>query len=140
MVLVIGPNPAIQKVVKIQGCLVTDSVYRAASSTTGIGGKGQNVAIALNLLGVDTALAQFWGGDETGAKLLSLLPPPRDESPSFRLMTSPTSSPARTCTTILSSDGATEVIEPTGAVTPEGVSDLFSQMASQLTPDVLSRS
>mmetsp|Transcript_11507 Transcript_11507/g.22939 ORF Transcript_11507/g.22939 Transcript_11507/m.22939 type:complete len:318 (-) Transcript_11507:42-995(-) len=135
-VLVLGPNPAIQKVVKIGGPLVPGSVNRATSSTTGVGGKGQNVAVALNMLGVSTVLAQFGGGDETGAKLMSLLPCETDPN-MFHVITSPTSTPVRTCTTILSSDGATEVIEPTGAVTPEDIDCLLSRLSGLHPRDVL---
>ncbi|GMH57122.1 hypothetical protein TrST_g13310 [Triparma strigata] len=134
MILVLGPNPAIQKTITLPSLLVPDEVHRATSVSLGVGGKGQNVAIALHqLLSSDSnqdevELHQFGSSDTTGSTLTSLLPP------SLQASTTSTSTPVRTCMTLLTPDGkATEIIEPTPPITSDEIKTYLMSLSSFLT-------
>ncbi|GMI13304.1 hypothetical protein TrLO_g11462 [Triparma laevis f. longispina] len=131
MIVVIGPNPAIQKTITLPSPLVPDNVHRATSVTLGVGGKGQNVAIALHKLhpnSNEVELHQFGSSDTTGETLRSLLPA------SLQTSTTTSSTPVRTCTTLLSPDGiATEIIEPTPPITSDELTTFLASLSTFLT-------
>ncbi|CAM9240665.1 unnamed protein product, partial [Choristocarpus tenellus] len=112
-VIVVGLNGAIQRQIRFPPTagFSIGTVNRASSSTSGIGGKGQNVCVALS--GIQqkkglTHLVQFSGG-QTGILLERML-----ESKGVHVISGETVAELRTCTTLLDECGAqtTEIIEP----------------------------
>ena len=63
-ILILGPNPAFQKVLTFDSPLQLGNVNRAAAVTQYVGGKGQGVAMALARWAPrsNTAVAHFLGG------------------------------------------------------------------------------
>lgn len=118
-----GPNPA----------LIPGSVHRASEISEGVGGKGQDVAISLSCLGMtsnNVKLAQFIGEGGEGESLLSIIGKRLGGSDGVAsdLLTVRTRSRMRTCTTIVSADCSTELVEPSGKVTPEELSDMMAKI------------
>ena len=68
--IIVGLNGALQKrfILPDEGMLVSGNVHRAEQVQTGVGGKGQDVAIALNCLSPKSNLnlAQFIGTGSAG--------------------------------------------------------------------------
>jgi len=105
------------------------SVNRARSSGTGIGGKGQGAFLAAQQLAAAAAaagedvpaprLCMFLGSGREGDTLAELLAERTGGSPD-PLLWARVASPCRICTTLLEGSGdATEVVEPSGAVTQQ---------------------
>ena len=123
-------NGALQKrfVLPFESQLVPGNVHRIQEVQVGVGGKGQDVAIALSCLGYEKmAIAQFIGQGAEGDQVLDLLED-RVGADALKLTTR-TASPLRTCTSVVAADTTTELIEPSGAISPEEMSDLLSKLA-----------
>lgn len=123
-IVVVGLNAALQKrfVLSPGTNLEAGNVYRAYRLDTGVGGKGQDVGVALSCLNPHplnerVILAQFLGkgpeGDGVSHTLMSRFGL-SDDSLTIR-----NDAPLRTCTTIVGAESATELVEMSGAVTPE---------------------
>jgi len=131
--VIVGLNGALQKrfVLQENASLIPGNVHRASSVQAGVGGKGQDVAIALSCLDYEgTQLAEFIGsgaeGDFVYAALEDLL-----GSQSMQSLTVRPKSHMRTCTTIVSSDASTELVEPSGEVAEEDIDSLFQKLEDQ---------
>lgn len=148
-ILIVGLNPAIQKrfVLTNEDKLIPGNVHRANAVQKGIGGKGQDVYIALTCLirkqrqqssktsnYLKLSLAQFIGMGFEGEEFLRIL---RDvyrndeESFLFERCTIRTKNPIRTCTTIISTDYSTELVEPSGHVEDEEINSLLSRIEEE---------
>ena len=139
-IVVVGLNPALQKRLVLNDAekLVTGNVHRIKTVTEGIGGKGQDVAIALNILKVKCELAQFVGGvGAEGDKLMRLLDQKLTMNKGFEgNLTIRTKGILRTCTTIVANDAATELVEPNGYVEMDEINTLsenIKNMAKTVT-------
>ncbi len=140
--IVIGLNPALQKrfiLSEKTPNLIPGNVHRASSVQEGIGGKGQDVAVTLACLSKKSTniyLAQLVGsgveGDLAMSKLNDALNDeldaasassgqPSDLTSSWAAATVRTKAALRTCTTIVSNDVATELVEPSGTIQPEEI-------------------
>eukprot|EP00545_Synedropsis_sp_CCMP1620_P009341 CAMPEP_0119003460 /NCGR_PEP_ID=MMETSP1176-20130426/575_1 /TAXON_ID=265551 /ORGANISM="Synedropsis recta cf, Strain CCMP1620" /LENGTH=399 /DNA_ID=CAMNT_0006955065 /DNA_START=77 /DNA_END=1276 /DNA_ORIENTATION=- len=130
--VIVGLNGALQKRFVLGGNanLVPGNVHRAAQIQTGIGGKGQDVAISLACLDFpDMQLAQFVGSGPEGDTVLQLLKD-RIGGEAATALSLRTKSPMRTCTTIVASDESTELVEPSGIVTDEEKEEFLEQLKS----------
>lgn len=130
-VVVIGLNAAYQKrfVLAPATNLVPGDVHRAHHIETGVGGKGQDVGVALSCLASrdvsrKVLLAQFLGAGPTGDAVASALKARGlgDD------LTVRTAAPLRTCTTIVGADAATELVETAGVVTADEMVTLFGKV------------
>ncbi|KAI9190318.1 hypothetical protein H9P43_001752 [Blastocladiella emersonii ATCC 22665] len=114
-ILCIGVNPAFQTTLHFES-FKPGRVNRAFKKTHSIGGKGQNVAIAIQQLGRADKICvlQFTGGT-TGKYIRDALA--EKHISQFNV---PVQKPTRTCTTVLdyASNSTTELIEPSGHVSP----------------------
>jgi fructose-1-phosphate kinase PfkB-like protein len=131
--VIFGLNGALQKrfVLSPDATLVPGNVHRAAEIQTGIGGKGQDVAISLSCLDFpNVQLAHFVGTGPEGDTVLALLKNRVDDATSLSLRTA---SAMRTCTTIVASDESTELVEPSGVVTEEE-RDAFLAKCKEVSP------
>lgn len=130
--IIVGLNGALQKrfILPEDGILVPGNVHRAASIQTGVGGKGQDVAIAMNCLAPETnsgiKLAQFVGCGSSGNSVFDLLKDTLGES-SLDL-TVRTKEDTRICTSIVASDETTELVEPSGVISAEEMDDLLTKL------------
>lgn len=158
--VVVGLNPALQKrlILEDSDKLITGNVHRVKSVTEGIGGKGQDVAIALNILNVKCELVQFVGSDGSeGDKFIHLLGQKLnnmddmvdttcdhddDDDVSNKITSSNVNYPGyyltvrtkgslRTCTTIVSHNGATELVEPSGFVDCDEVGAMIERVRKE---------
>lgn len=119
-------NPALQKrfiLSQSTPSLIPSNVHRASVVHTGIGGKGQDVAIAMTCIcgnGISSMihLMQFMGRDASGDTALSELKSYQSNNSiiDFDALTVRCCAPLRTCTTIIGDNGATELVEPTGSI------------------------
>lgn len=134
--VVIGLNAALQKrfVLPESGKLVPGSVHRAAYVEEGVGGKGQNVTIALSCLlpsaelnKSQAHLAQFIGRGAEGDKVIALLGSQTGER---QALTIRSASGMRTCTTIVGSDCTTELVEPSGVIEAAEMEALLQKVES----------
>ncbi|ORZ29391.1 Ribokinase-like protein [Catenaria anguillulae PL171] len=127
-ILCIGVNPAFQTTLHFES-FSPGKVNRAFKKTHSIGGKGQNVAIAVQQLGLadKVCVLQFSGG-VTGKYICDALREKR-----IATFNVPVAKPTRTCTTVLDyvANGSTELIEPSSPVTPSEV-DAFRDVATRL--------
>eukprot|EP00581_Thalassiosira_minuscula_P009256 CAMPEP_0183708712 /NCGR_PEP_ID=MMETSP0737-20130205/4931_1 /TAXON_ID=385413 /ORGANISM="Thalassiosira miniscula, Strain CCMP1093" /LENGTH=431 /DNA_ID=CAMNT_0025936625 /DNA_START=135 /DNA_END=1430 /DNA_ORIENTATION=- len=138
-VVVIGLNAAFQKrfVLPPKTNLIPGNVHRAHDCETGVGGKGQDVGVAMSCLmssvkdGDDDGskkvlLAQFLGKGAEGDAVSDLL------RTKFGLvddeLTIRNAAPLRTCTTIVGADEATELVETSGEVTNEEMATLQTKV------------
>ncbi len=148
--IVIGLNPALQKRFILSDKtpqLVPGNVHRASGVQQGIGGKGQDVFVALSCLQSNgnknearqkplTYLAQFVGNGAEGDITLELLDkllevekePKRLLSPSLETLTIRCNAKLRTCTTIIAQDTATELVEPSGDISEDEIQHLKQKM------------
>eukprot|EP00534_Pseudo-nitzschia_fraudulenta_P003490 CAMPEP_0201133296 /NCGR_PEP_ID=MMETSP0850-20130426/48354_1 /ASSEMBLY_ACC=CAM_ASM_000622 /TAXON_ID=183588 /ORGANISM="Pseudo-nitzschia fraudulenta, Strain WWA7" /LENGTH=479 /DNA_ID=CAMNT_0047403885 /DNA_START=40 /DNA_END=1479 /DNA_ORIENTATION=- len=155
--VVVGLNGALQKRFVLAGdhVLVPGNVHRAASVSFGVGGKGQDAAIALHCLSegggpldrdknsdgdsdavVNTTsscnnirLVQFIGRGSTGDTVYNLL---KDRMGEKALeFTVRSSTEMRTCTSIVSSDDTTELVEPSGIIAKGELDALFSVLCTR---------
>jgi len=137
--IVVGLNPALQKqfiLTESTPSLIPGNVHRAAEiHREGVGGKGQDVLLALACLSSSAAtttmqaddkhsravIAQFLGQGAEGDIVHSLLKDyGMDESLTVRV-----ESRLRTCTTIVGSSEATELVEPSGIITKQEIEKLY---------------
>lgn len=129
--VVVGLNAALQKRFVIQGGngdLVPGNVHRASQVQTGVGGKGQDVAIALNCLGTSgIRLLQFVGQGSEGDAVCQLLEERMGAEAAVRETTIRVSSPLRTCTSIVGATETTELVEPSGEITPKEIQTLLKK-------------
>lgn len=141
--VVVGLNAALQKrfVLPPSGTLVPGSVHRAERIEEGVGGKGQDVAVALSCLwgregsGENVALAQFIGSGAEGDAVMGMLEGilgPRGggggDGSKWDSLTVRPEAGLRTCTTIVGSDCATELVEPSGAISGAEMDDLLNRV------------
>ncbi len=132
-IVVVGLNAALQKrfILPPGKNLEPGNVHRAHITETGVGGKGQDVGVALSCLMLSNQsgqqqqsstttcddkvlLAQFLGMGPEGDAVSDML------QSKYRLsdaLTIRNNAPLRTCTTIVGADQATELVETSGEVT-----------------------
>ena len=127
--VVFGLNPALQRSIKLVADLDVGAVNRGATSTIGIGGKGQDVFIAARSMEAELPLvAQLVGSGAEGDTLMSLLTELAGpgEAEALHRLTVRCSARLRNAITLLSpkSQEATEVVEPSGAVTEQEIAQL----------------
>jgi fructose-1-phosphate kinase PfkB-like protein len=155
--IVVGLNGALQKrfILPNNQGLVPGNVHRATHVDFGVGGKGQDVAISLHCLlepgrssndhkpndcDTDAAattastssnnirLLQFIGTGSAGDVVHNLL---NDRLGKNTMdFTVRSSSKMRTCTSIVSADETTELVEPSGSITSDELEKLFSVVSS----------
>jgi fructose-1-phosphate kinase PfkB-like protein len=142
--IIVGLNGALQKrfLLSPQTSLVPGNVHRATTIQTGVGGKGQDVAISLACLGLadndddnsnnKMQLAQFVGNGPEGDTVLALLKERIGDKAATSLSVR-TNSAMRTCTTIVASDESTELVEPSGVVTEEEQDALLQKLKSTVS-------
>jgi fructose-1-phosphate kinase PfkB-like protein len=129
--VIVGLNAALQKrfILPPATTLVPGDVHRAAEVQTGVGGKGQDVAIALWCLNFKKLqLAQFIGSGAEGNQVFDLL---QDllGADAMSLTVRPASH-MRTCTTIVASNASTELVEPSGIITSDEQDELMTKLSS----------
>jgi fructose-1-phosphate kinase PfkB-like protein len=139
-IVVVGLNAALQKrfVLDHGVPLIPGQVHRASRITTGIGGKGQDVAVALSCLqhmmdhdddtdddskSPTTYLLQFIGIGPAGDEIVDLLERRFDVSLATTVRTA---APLRTCTSIVGLDVTTELIEPSSSITDDEFATLLA--------------
>jgi len=127
-ILVIGANPALQKIMRFETSWRKGEVNRASDYSVTLGGKGQNFAKAAMSLRVEPTIVQFLGGS-TGKAIESLLNEKGIISKSIW-----TDEPTRTCTTLIESEStsSTELIEPTARVSQAEVTHFVSLARKEL--------
>ena len=128
--VIVGLNGALQKrfILPSGTSLVPGDVHRAEQVHVGVGGKGQDVAIALSCLQFkNIRLAQFVGSGPDGDQVYDLLQEMIGED-AMSLTVRPASH-MRTCTTIVASDMSTELVEPSGVITKEEKDELMAKLS-----------
>jgi len=125
-IVVIGLNAALQKrfILPPSTNLKPGNVHRAYKCETGVGGKGQDVGVALSCLMSNydkkettndkVLLAQFLGKGPEGDQVNNILKTQHKLSDTLTIRNN---APLRTCTTIVGADEATELVETSGEVT-----------------------
>lgn len=150
--VVVGLNAAFQKrfILPPGRVLIPGDVHRATEVQVGVGGKGQDVVIALSCLKYSDPikLAQFIGTDSAGDTVYHLL-----RQTLSRTSTSSTNNdnnndmdifdctvrskaPLRTCTSIVADDATTELVEPSGTISSPEYEELFARL-SRVQADAL---
>ena len=134
---IIGLNAALQRVINLD-LLRPGEVNRGRRVTIGIGGKGQDVALAaryMNLIS-QPCLIQFVGQGSEGDTLLNLLEISKCNKNSITVRPE---ARLRTCITLVdrSNGESTEIIEPSGAIRPEEISLLLNTVEKQYEGDKL---
>ena len=139
-IVVIGLNAALQKrfILPPSTNLQPGNVHRAHKVETGVGGKGQDVGVALSCLMSNNPkenqltkpdekvlLAQFLGQGPEGDTVSNTLKTQHNLSD---LLTIRNDAPLRTCTTIVGETEATELVETSGSVTPTEMKALQSKI------------
>jgi fructose-1-phosphate kinase PfkB-like protein len=129
--VIVGLNAALQKrfILPPTTTLVPGDVHRATEVQTGVGGKGQDVAIALSCLNFkNLQLAQFIGSGAEGNQVFDLL---QDllGADAMSLTVRPASH-MRTCTTIVASNASTELVEPSDIITSDEQDELMTKLSS----------
>jgi len=139
-VVVVGLNGALQKrfVLPDNGSrsrLVPGNVHRAASVDFGVGGKGQDAAIALHCLlkreeqekitSTNIRLVQFLGNGFAGDTVCAMLRERLGEA-ATEFTTVRTRSELRTCTSIVAADETTELVEPSGEIASDELGELLA--------------
>jgi len=130
-IIVVGLNAALQKrfVLPPNESLIPGNVHRAVQVQTGVGGKGQDVAIALNCLSstAPQQLVQFVGKGSAGDAVYQMLVDQLGDSSMG--LTVRSSTEMRTCTSIVASDETTELVEPSGVITNEEMEELLNKLS-----------
>ena len=130
--VIVGLNGALQKrfILPQSTSFVPGDVHRADEVQVGVGGKGQDVAIALSCLDFkgDLQLAQFVGSGAEGDQVYDLLKE-RIGTDAMSLTVRPKSH-MRTCTTIVASDMSTELVEPSGIITEKECEELMAKLGA----------
>ena len=122
-ILVVGLNPAWQKILIFKEDVNKGEVNRARDMLTFASGKGANFAKVAIRQGHIAILAQFVGGG-TGDMYSADL-----KKAGLILLDQHVQAPTRTCTTLLSSvSEATEIIEPSGKISSEEFDALFQKI------------
>lgn len=134
--IVVGLNGALQKrfVLPANSPLVPGNVHRAQTIQTGLGGKGQDVAVTLKCLNYDgnLQLAQFVGNDAPGDMVYDMIADKLGQE-ATALTVRPNSS-MRTCTSIVGTDATTELVEPSGVITEQEMAELMDKMEALSDP------
>ncbi|KAI2509459.1 tagatose-6-phosphate kinase [Fragilaria crotonensis] len=134
--IIVGLNGALQKrfVLQPQTQLIPGNVHRASTIQTGVGGKGQDVAISMACLECTDGLqlAQFVGSGPEGDLVQSLLQTIIGDTAATSLSVR-TASAMRTCTTIVGSEESTELVEPSGIVTEEEQQLLLEKLSTTVS-------
>jgi fructose-1-phosphate kinase PfkB-like protein len=130
-VIIVGLNGALQKrfILPDHSMLVAGNVHRASAVQTGVGGKGQDVAIALHCLEPNHRnlhLAQFVGCGPAGDAVYKLLVDRLGMSAMD--LTVRVASEMRTCTSIVESDATTELVEPSGTISEVELGELMTKI------------
>ena len=135
-IVVVGLNAALQKrfILPPNTNLEPGNVHRAHKSETGVGGKGQDVGVAMSCLmsteeqtrDDKVLLAQFLGKGAAGDSVSTAL----TKIGLSDKLTIRNAAPLRTCTTIVGRDYATELVETSGAVTEEELEQLGNKVES----------
>uniref|UniRef100_A0A7S2L182 Carbohydrate kinase PfkB domain-containing protein n=1 Tax=Skeletonema marinoi TaxID=267567 RepID=A0A7S2L182_9STRA len=136
-IVVVGLNAALQKrfILPPNTNLEPGNVHRAHNSETGVGGKGQDVGVAMSCLmskekqprDDKVLLAQFLGMGPEGDAVSGALRLRRGLSDKLTIRNA---APLRTCTTIVGKDCATELVETSGEVTEEELEQLGQKVES----------
>ena len=122
-ILVIGLNPAWQKILVFKEDFTKGEVNRARDMFTFASGKGANFAKVATSNGNIAMLAQFVGGG-TGEMYNADL-----NNAGFVLLNQQVEAPTRTCTTLISTlSGATEIIEPSAKISQNEAKALFEKI------------
>ncbi|KAI9222146.1 hypothetical protein BC828DRAFT_404310 [Blastocladiella britannica] len=133
-ILCVGVNPSFQTTLHFDS-FAPGKVNRAFKKSHSIGGKGQNVAIAIEQLGWadKVSVLQFTGG-VTGKYIRDALD--RKGIAQFNVQVQ---KPTRTCTTVLDyhTNTSTELIEPSGTVTAEECASLQEAAKYILTAGIV---
>jgi fructose-1-phosphate kinase PfkB-like protein len=133
--VIVGLNGALQKrVILASGSpLVPGDVHRAERVQSGVGGKGQDVAVALHCLEYelnsstdDVKLAQFVGSGPEGDAVYGMLQELLGSS--CMDVTVRSASGMRTCTSIVAGDSTTELVEPSGMIQESELEALFLKL------------
>lgn len=137
--VIVGLNAALQKrfIMPTQD-LVPGNVHRASTVQTGVGGKGQDVAIAMNCLSPnspDVKLAQFVGQGATGDAVFDLLVETLGESALD--LTVRTKQDTRICTSIVAADETTELVEPSGVIEEGEMNNLMNKLEEETDASAL---
>lgn len=136
-IVVVGLNAALQKrfILPPNTNLEPGNVHRAHKSETGVGGKGQDVGVAMSCLmskekqnrDDKVLLAQFLGQGGAGDTVADTL---RNKHGLSDILTIRNAAPLRTCTTIVGKDCATELVETSGEVTANEMEQLLNKVES----------
>jgi fructose-1-phosphate kinase PfkB-like protein len=130
-IIVVGLNGALQKrfVLSPGDSLVPGNVLRAVQVQEGVGGKGQDVSIALDCLSKTSPqqLVQFIGRGPAGDAVHQMMVERLGEAAMG--LTVRSSTDLRTCTSIVATDETTELVEPSGVITEKEMEELFSKAA-----------
>lgn len=126
-VLALGPNPALQRVLSFDGPVVTGGVNRATSVEQYCGGKGQGVALALNLWSPGSSVVGHFLGGDTGLFVESEI-----ASAGIEQVIQHTKAVTRTCTTLLDGEHSTELIDPSGTVSEEELHAFLAKLESKM--------
>jgi len=140
-IVVIGLNAALQKrfILPPSTNLKPGNVHRAYKCETGVGGKGQDVGVALSCLMSNNKkeatndkvlLAQFLGKGPEGDQVSHILKTQHGLSDTLTIRNN---APLRTCTTIVGADEATELVETSGEVTAEEMKSLQDKIDNLTT-------
>jgi fructose-1-phosphate kinase PfkB-like protein len=123
---VIGLNAALQKRFIVDPSttqqLIPGNVHRASSVSTGVGGKGQDVALTLHCLQYNRRaqtpfhVLQFIGTGSEGDTVYNTMLDIFEGDACFESTTIRTKSKMRTCTSIVTMQSTTELVEPSGIV------------------------
>lgn len=134
-IVVVGLNAALQKrfILPPNTNLEPGNVHRAYKSETGVGGKGQDVGVALSCLmskekqnrDDKVLLAQFLGMGPEGDAVSDTL---RRRHGLSDALTIRNAKPLRTCTTIVGKDSATELVETSGEITADELEQLQNKV------------
>jgi len=150
--VICGLNAALQKrfILSPTDRLIPGNVHRAQEIQTGLGGKGQDVAVTLSCLEYNRAVstsdddtsqqqqqqpslmqvAQFIGQDAAGDAVFDIMRQQVD-TPTSSCLTGATvrcQAAMRTCTSIVAHDSTTELVEPSGVVSKPEIEELLQQL------------
>jgi fructose-1-phosphate kinase PfkB-like protein len=149
--VVVGLNAALQKrFVMLNHSLIPGNVHRATHISTGVGGKGQDVACTLHCLeyykdaGASSSdsipqrqkLAQFIGRSPEGDQVYNMLSDMLGKD-AVHPTTVRTASSMRTCTSIVAADSTTELVEPSGVVAADELQELLTTLQESVTASAL---
>ena len=144
--LVVGLNAALQKRLILPSPLVPGEVHRATTVQVGVGGKGQDVVLALSCLdyGQGVQLAQFVGQGAAGDALCQVLQQEQEQQHTNKRETQQdrdywlactvrSEAPLRTCTSLVDSETTTELVEPSGTITGAEYQQLLTKVRTKAT-------